>query len=80
MDHLQKNKERMQKFKGTWDWQYIYQNEINKACFAHGMAYGDFKDLTRRITSDKIFHHKALNIPKIPKLYVYQHGLASMVY
>ena len=44
------------------------------------MAYGDFIDLTRRITSDKIFHHKALNIPKIPKLYVYQHGLASMVY
>ena len=25
---------------------YIYQNEIDKACFQHDMAYGDFKDLT----------------------------------
>ena len=24
------------------------QNELDKACFQHDMAYGDFKDLNRR--------------------------------
>ena len=44
------------------------------------MAYGDFKDLTRRTASDKILHHKALNIAKNPKYDEYQRGLASLVY
>ena len=44
------------------------------------MAYGDFKDLTRRTPSDKIFHNKAFNIAKIPKYDQYQRGLVSMVY
>ena len=48
-----KNKERIQTFKKTGDAQYIYQNELDKACFQHDIAYGDFKDLTRRTTSDK---------------------------
>ena len=38
-----KNKERMQKFKETWDLQYIYQNELDKACFQPDMSYGYFK-------------------------------------
>ena len=33
-----KNKERIQKFKETGDSQYIYQNEIGKACFQHDIA------------------------------------------
>ena len=44
------------------------------------MAYGDFKDLTRRTASDKILHDKAFNIAKNPKYDGYQGGLASMVY
>ena len=32
----------------------MYQNELDKSCFQHDMAYGDFKDLTRRIAFDKI--------------------------
>ena len=36
------------------------------------MAYGDFKDLTRRTASDKILHGK--------KYDGYQRGLASMAY
>ena len=28
------------------------------------MAYGDLKDLTRRIASDKVLHDKAFNIAK----------------
>ena len=40
-----KNKERIQKFNETGDTSYIYKNELDKACFQHDMAYGDFKDL-----------------------------------
>ena len=44
------------------------------------MAYGDFKDLARRTTSDKVLRDKAFNIAKNPKYDGYQRGLASMVY
>ena len=54
-----KNKEKIQKFKETGDSRYIYQNELDKACFQHDMAYGDFKDLTRTASSDKILLDKA---------------------
>ena len=57
-----KNKERIQKFKETVDQNYICKNELDKACFQHDIAYGDFKDLARRIASDKAF-----NIAKDPK-------------
>ena len=69
----------MQKFKETGDLQYIYQNELDKACFWHDMAYEDFKDLIRRTASDKILCDEAFNIAKNPK-YEYQRGLASMIY
>ena len=49
-----KNKERIKKFKETGDTKYIYRNELDKACFQHDMAYGDFKDLAKRAASDKI--------------------------
>ena len=75
-----KNKERIQKIKETGDSQYIYQNELDRACFQHDMAYGDFKDWTRVIASDKILHDKAFDMAKNPKYDVYQRGLASMVY
>ena len=44
------------------------------------MAYGDFKDLARRTTADKVLGDKAFNIAKDPKYDGYQRGLASMVY
>ena len=44
------------------------------------MAYGDFKDLTRRTAYDKILRDKVFNIAKNTKLDGYQRGLASMVY
>ena len=52
---------------------------LDKACFQHDMAYGDFKDLKRRTASDKI-RDKAFNIAKNPRYHGYQRGLASMVY
>ena len=59
-----KNKEKIQKFKETGDTNYIYKNELDKACFQHDMAYGDFKDLARRTASDKVLRNKAFNISK----------------
>ena len=74
-----KNKGRIQKFKETGDTNYIYKNELDKACFQHDMAYGDFKDIKRRTASDKILRDKAFDIAKNPKYDGYQRGLASMV-
>ena len=75
-----KNKERIQKFRETGDTSYIYKNELDKACFQHDMAYGDFKDLAKRTASDKILRDKTFNIAKNPKHDGYQRGFASMVY
>ena len=75
-----KNKERIQKFIETGNTSYVYKNELDKACFQHDMAYGDFKDLARRTASNKILRDKAFNIAKNPKYDGYQRGLASMVY
>ena len=58
------SKERIQKFKEIGDSQYIYQNKLDKACFQHEMAYGDFKVLTRRTASDKICMIKHLILLK----------------
>ena len=74
-----KNKERIKKFKGTGDTNYIYKNELDKACFQHNMVYGDFKDLKRITFSDKILRDKAFNIAKNLKYDGYQKGLVSMV-
>ena len=71
-----KNKERIQKFKETGDASYIYKNELDKACFQHDMAYGDFKDLAKRTVSDKVFRDKAFNIAKNRKYHKYQRGLS----
>ena len=75
-----KNKERIRKYKDTGDSRYIYQNELNKACFQHDMAYGDFKELTKRTAADKVLRDKAFNIAKDPKYDRYQRGLVSMDY
>ena len=75
-----KLKQRIQKFKETGGTNYIYKNELDKACFVHDAAYSDSKDLTKRTVADKIFKNKAFDIAKDPKYNGYQRGLASMVY
>ena len=64
----------------TRDTNYIYKNELDKACFRHDMAYGDFKDLKRRTQSDKVLKDKAFAIASNPKYDGCQRGLASVVY
>ena len=44
------------------------------------MVHGDFKDLPRRVASNKILHNKAFNIAKNPIYDGYHCGLTSMVY
>ena len=74
------NKERIQNFKETGDTSYIYKNELDKDCFQHDMAYGEFKDLKRKTFSDKVLRDNAFNIAKNPKYDGYQRRLATMVY
>ena len=75
-----RNKERIEKFMQTGNTDFIYRNELDKACFQHDMAYGKSKDLTKRTQSDKVLRDKAFKIASDPKYDGYQRGLASMVY
>ena len=75
-----KKKERIEKFMQTGNTDFIYKNELDKACFQHDMAYGKSKDLVKRTQSDKVLRDKAFKIASDPKYDGYQRGLASMVY
>ena len=75
-----KHEQRIQKVRKTGDTNYIYKNELHKACFVHDAAYSDSKDLTKRTVADNILKNKASDIAKDPKYDGYQRGLASMVY
>ena len=57
-EHFTENKERVDRFKETRHLKYIFQNELDKTCFQHGMAYGGFKYLPRRTIADKILLDK----------------------
>ena len=77
MVHLLKiNKE--SKDIGGWNTNYIYRNELDRACFQHNMAY-NFKDLKRKTYADKVLKYKAFKIASDPKYDGYQIVLASMV-
>ena len=75
-----KHKQRIKKFMQTGYTDFIYKNELDKACFRHDAAYSDSKDLLKRTQSDKILKDKAFKIANNPKYDGYQRGLASMVY
>ena len=75
-----KNKERIENVMQTGNTDFIYKNELNKACFQHDMAYGKSKYLIKRTQSDKVLKDKAFKIAINPKYDGYQKGLASMVY
>ena len=75
-----KNKERIEKFKETGDSQHFDQNELDKACFRHDMAYGHFKYFLKRTASDKVLYDKAFNVAKSSRYDGYQKGLTLVVY
>ena len=45
----------MEKFMQTGNTDFIYKNDLDKACFQHDMAYDKSKDLAKRTESDKSF-------------------------
>ena len=71
-----KNKERIEKFIQSGNTDFIYKNELDKACFQHDMAYGKSKDLVKRTQSDKALKDKAFKTASDPKYDEYQRGLA----
>ena len=78
--HLQKTKKEFRNLKKQEIQDTNLQNELDKACFQHDMAYGDFKNLAKRTASDKVLRDKAFNFAKNPKCDGYQRGVSSMVY
>ena len=71
-----KNKERIEKFMQTDNTDFIYKNELDKACFQHDMAYGKTKDLVTRTQSDKILRNKAFKNEGDSKYDGYQRGFS----
>ena len=43
----------------TGNTDFIYKNDLDKACFQHDMAYGKYKYLTKITQSDKVLRDKA---------------------
>ena len=58
------------KSKETVDSRNINQHKLDKTCFQRDMAYGEFKDLSRRTEADKVLHNKAFNIAKIKNIMI----------
>ena len=75
-----KIKEKIKKFMQTGDKNFIYKNELDKACFQHDMTCGKTKYLVNKTQSDKVLKDKAFKIASDLKYGGYQRGLASMVY
>ena len=46
-DPFTKKKERIQKFMQTRITNYIYKNDLDKACFQHDMVYGKYKGVAK---------------------------------
>lgn len=74
-----RNKQRIWKFVQAGYTNYIYNNELNKACFRHDMPYDKRKDLERRSQSVSI-KRQSYWIENNPKYGAYQRGVASVVY
>ena len=78
MDRL--HSERIKKFKEISDLNYIYNKELEKACFTRGTACADIIDLANRTVLDKSVKNRAYEIVLNLKYDGYQGGLGSMVY
>ena len=54
----------------TGNTDFIYKNQLDKACFQHDMAYGKSKDSIKRTQSDKVLRDKAFKIASNPNMMV----------
>ena len=48
-----KHRERSQRFREIRNLKHVYRSELEKACFAHDIAYSGSKDLAKRTISVK---------------------------
>ena len=75
-----RNKERIEKFIQTGNTDFIYRNELDKACFHHDMDHDKSKDWAKRTQSGNVLRDKAFKFASDPKHDGHPRGLASMVY
>ena len=75
-----KNKKRIQNFMEKGNTNYIYENDLDKACFQHDIAYGKYKELTNRTESDNFLWDQVFKVPSNLKDDGYERGLTSMVH
>ena len=54
-----RNKKSIEKFWQTVNTDFIYKNELDKACLKDDMAHGKSKDLAKRSQSDKVLRDRA---------------------
>ena len=59
---------------------FIYKNELDKACFQLDMAYRKSKDLIKTTQSENFLKDKSFKTVNNPNYDGYQRGLASMFY
>ena len=64
----------------TGNTNFIYKNDLDKACFQYNMAYGKSTGLVKITQSDKVLKDGAFKTASDSKYDGYQRGLASMVY
>ena len=64
----------------TGNTDFVFRNQLDRACFDYDMAYGKSKDLAKRTQSDKVLRDKAFTRASDPNYEGYQRGLASTVY
>ena len=74
-----KNKERIEKFIRTGNTDFIYKNDLDKACIQHDIAYGKSKDFSKGTQLDKVLRDKAFEITSDLKHDSYQRRLAPMI-
>ena len=60
----------------TGNTNYIYRNNLVKACFQHDVANVKYRDLNKRTESDKVLWDNAFKIASNPKYGGYERGLA----
>ena len=75
-----RNKGRIEKFMKIGNTDFIYRNELDRACLQHDMTYGKPNDLAKGTQSDNVLRDQAFKVASDPKCDSYQRGLASMIY
>ena len=67
-----KHTQRIQKILNTGLLSKIYENELDKACFQHDMAYKKYKDLKVRTQSDTVSKIKLVKLQLIQDMTVFK--------